>query len=430
MITIPHDWTPRPHQLPLLQALDGGIKRAVCVWHRRAGKDNVSLNFAIKEAIRIPGVYWHMLPTAAQARKVIWDGIDNLGRRIINHAIPHAIRTHTNKSEMRIELVSGSIWQLVGSDNYDSLVGSNPRGVVFSEFSVADPMAWGYIRPILTANGGWAIFIFTPRGKNHAYDLLKMGRGNPEWFCEVLDVERTGIISPDQIDGERRAGMSQAMIQQEFFCSFDSALEGAYFGSQMDQARIDGRICKVPYDPAAPAITVWDLGVGDSTAIWIAQLVGREVRIIDYYEASGEGLAHYAKILSGKPYNFTEHWAPHDIEVRELGSGKSRRETALSYGIKFRVIPRLSVEDGIEAARNLIPRAYFDAEKCDQGIEALKSYRKTFDPKKEVWSEAPLHDWSSHAADAFRYLAIVIDQRRGSAPKPSIIHQPAVSWMG
>lgn len=431
-VTIPHNWTPRVHQLPLLRALDGGYKRAVCVWHRRAGKDNASLNYAIKEAMQHVGVYWHMLPTAAQARKVVWDGIDNEGLRIIDHVIPKEIRAHTNKSEMRIELINGSIWQLVGSDNFNSLVGANPRGVVFSEYSVADPRAWDYIRPILTANGGWAIFIYTPRGKNHGYDLLKMAQSNPDWYSQVLTISDTGIMTDGDMQSERMAGMSEAMIQQEFYCSFESALGGAYYGSEMDTARMDGRICSVPYDPAAPVITAWDLGIGDSTAIWFAQVVGKEIRVIDYYEASGEGFAHYAKLLSTKPYFYTDHWAPHDIQVRELGSGKSRLEVAASYGIKFKVTPNLGIADGIEAARSTIPRCWFDAQKCDQGVEALKSYRKGYNDKMRSWSDTPIHDWSSHAADAFRYLCVVIDKQKSKAPKPPQLTRPrseSLGWM-
>lgn len=409
-ITLPNDWEPRKHQLPLLQALDGGKKRAVCVWHRRAGKDSVSLNFTAKEAFSRIGVYWHMLPTATQARKVVWDGIDKAGRRIIDQVFPEQLRKATNQNEMRIELLTGSIWQAVGSDNYNALVGANPVGVVFSEYSVADPRAWNYIRPILAENGGWAIFIYTSRGKNHGYELYKMAKDNPDWFCEVLTVTDTGVLTSQDIESERKSGMSEAMIQQEYFCSFESALEGAYYGQLMDSAQQNGRITKVPYDPSTGVITAWDLGMGDSTVIWFAQVVGKEVRLIDYYEHSGEGFAHYAKILNEKNYSYTAHYAPHDIEVRELGTGKSRLEIAANHGIRFKVVPKLSIEDGIEAARVVIPRCWFDSVKCDYGIEALKSYRKAYNEKLQNWSISPVHDWASHAADAFRYLAISIDK--------------------
>lgn len=415
-ITIPHNWSPRPYQLPLLRALDGGKKRAVAVWHRRAGKDQASINHTARMALQTKGVYWHMLPTAAQARKAVWDGIDKDGRRIIDQAFPPEIRVATRSNDMQIELVNGSIWQIVGSDNYDRLVGANPRGVVFSEYSLADPKAWNYIRPILAENGGWAIFIYTPRGKNHGYDLWKMAQGDADWFCQTLTIRDTGVIADEYITKERSSGMSEAMIQQEYYCSFEAALEGAYYGALMDEALAQKRICSVPYDSAASVDTAWDLGVGDSTVIWFFQQVGKEIHVIDYYEASGEGFAHYAKILNAKPYAYGEHWAPHDIEVRELGTGRSRRETAQGHGINFRVVPKLSIEDGIQAARTLIPRCWFDAGKCDYGIEALKSYRKSYNDKMQSWSSTPVHDWSSHAADGFRYLSIVADQARGALP--------------
>jgi phage terminase large subunit len=413
-IRIPNNWEPREYQLPTLQALDGGKTRAVVIWHRRAGKDSLSLNYTAKKAFERVGVYWHMLPTATQARKVVWDGIDREGRRIIDQVWPKELRSATNKNEMKIELANGSIWQVVGSDNYDSLVGANPVGVVFSEYSLADPAAWNYIRPILAENGGWAIFIYTPRGKNHGYDIYKVAKDNPDWYCELLTVSDTSVLSSADIQSERRSGMSEAMIQQEYYCSFESALEGAYYGALMDEARQDGRITKVPYDPAAEVITVWDLGIGDSTSIWFAQRIGREVHAIDYYENSGEGFAHYAKVLKQKPYDYGKHYAPHDIQVRELGSGKSRLEVAQSHGIRFEIVPKLSVEDGIEAARTLIPRMWFDEHGCERGIECLKSYRKQFNDKMQTWSSTPVHDWASHGADAFRYLAIAIDKQYGA----------------
>jgi len=358
-----------------------------------------------------------MLPTATQARKVVWDGIDKAGRRIIDQVFPPEIRRATNQNEMRIELVNGSIWQAVGSDNFNALVGANPVGVVFSEYSVADPRAWDYIRPILIENGGWAIFIYTSRGKNHGYELLKMAQDNPDWYCQTLTVRDTGVLTDDDITAERKSGMSEAMIQQEYYCSFESALEGAYYGALMDSAGQDGRITSVPYDPSAQVVTAWDLGMGDSTVIWFAQVVGKEIRIIDYYESSGEGFAHYAKVLSSKPYAYGDHWAPHDIQVRELGTGRSRLEVAGNHGIKFRVAPNLAIEDGIEAARVMLPRCWFDAKKCDYGVEALKSYRKSYNDKMKTWSMSPVHDWSSHAADAFRYLAVSVDRHSG-AMKP------------
>ncbi len=432
-VNLPNEWSPRDYQLPFLRYMDPHVTlrigsigqggRAVLVWHRRSGKDSTALNFTACAAHRRVGVYWHMLPTATQARKAVWDGIDRDGRNILKQVFPPEIRAATNKQEMKIELKCGSVWQLCGSDNYNNLVGANPVGVVFSEYSLADPAAWDYVRPILAENGGWAVFIFTPRGRNHGYTLLQMAQQNPEWFAQVLSVDDTRrpdgqpVTTPEAIDEDRKSGMAEEMIRQEYWCSFDAALVGAYYGRQMEQARKDGRIGSVPYDPKLPVETWWDLGVGDSTSIWFAQRVGLEVRLIDYLEASGEGLPYYVKALQAKPYVYGRHIAPHDIEVRELGTGKSRKETAAKLGIRFDVAPAQSIEDGIEAVRSMLPSCWFDEAKCSRGIEALSQYRKEWNDKTRDFKNAPYHDWTSHGADAFRYGAVARERGKlGNRP--------------
>ena len=346
-----------------------------------------------------------MFPTYAQAKKVLWDGRDREGFPFMGH-IPHQIVKTSNETELRKELVNGSAIQLIGTDNIDSVLGTNPIGCVFSEYAMQDPKAWDYMRPILRENGGWAIFDYTPRGKNHGYSLFRMAQSNPEWFAERLTVDDTKALTPADIDKERREGMSEELIQQEYYCSFEGVQFGAYYGKQLQQAESDGRIGKVSYETELGVETWWDLGIGDSTTIWFTQSVGREVRVIDYYEASGEGLPHYAKVLQSKPYIYSKHNAPHDIEVRELGSGRSRKEIAQSLGIVFQVVPNVSVEDGIEAARAILSRCWFDREKCERGLNALASYHKSWDDKLKTWKSFPQHDWASHGADAFRYLAV------------------------
>jgi len=346
-----------------------------------------------------------MFPTYAQAKKVLWDGRDREGFPFMAH-IPREIVKTSNETELRKELVNGSAIQLIGTDNIDSVLGTNPIGCVFSEYAMQDPRAWDYMRPILRENGGWAIFDYTPRGKNHGYALYQMARSNPEWFAEVLTVDDTRALSPGDIDKERKEGMSEELIQQEYYCSFEGVQFGAYYGKQLQQAEQDKRIGNVPYETELGVETWWDLGIGDSTSIWFTQSVGREVRIIDYYEASGEGFPHYAKVLQGKPYVYSQHHAPHDIEVRELGSGRSRREVAQSLGITFQVVPNISIEDGIEAARAILSRCWFDKNKCERGLNALASYHKDWDDRLKTWRSQPQHDWASHAADAFRYLAV------------------------
>jgi hypothetical protein len=312
---------------------------------------------------------------------------------------------------MRIRFVNGSVWQAVGSDNVDSLVGTNPVGIIFSEFALADPRAWELMRPILAENDGWALFISTPRGENHMADLYNMAKQSPDWFAELLTVNDTKAITAEAIERERAAGIPDSMIKQEFFCSFVAGVAGAYYGEYFDRAQAEGRIGKVPWEPALATHTAWDLGLDDSTAIWFFQRAHQEIRLIDdYYEKSGVGLEHYVKELDRKPYSYGDHFLPHDVEVRELGSGRSRLEQLRSLGLEARVVPRLSVEDGIAAARSILGRCWFDETKGARGIKALKNYRCEWNDKTHSFSLRPLHDWTSHAADAFRYLALSIER--------------------
>jgi len=415
-IEMPNEWDCMEHQVPLWNFLEEGGKRAVAVWHRRAGKDSTSMNYTITEALENPGVYWHMLPTQKQARKVVWDGIDRYGRRMIDQCCPKALRNATRSQEMQIELKSGSIWQLCGSDNFDALVGANPKGVIFSEWSLCNPKAWDYIRPILAENGGWAIFIYTARGKNHGYTMAEMAKKNPNWFYSCLTVDDTQrpdgspIISQEAIQEDRDSGMSEDMIQQEYYCSFDAAIVGAYYAKEIASAHKDKRIGFVPIEPSLQVHTFWDLGIGDDMTIWFVQAIGKEVRCINYYENNGEGMAHYISYLDRfkREHNISygDHYAPHDIEARELMSGKSRKDTAIDMGIHFITVPRVTnIADGIEATRKIFPRVWFDETRCELGINALASYRREYDEKKDKYQDRPVHDWASNGADAFRQMA-------------------------
>lgn len=404
-IEVPTDFISRHYQLPFLEAMGSGIRRAVLVWHRRAGKDTSSLAFTFSQMFQRVGIYYYIFPTYNQAKKVIWDGKNKQGRPMLD-MLSKELRCGENSVEMKISVKNGSIFQLVGSDNYDSLMGTNPVGCVFSEYALQNPMAYQFFKPILRENGGWAIFPYTPRGHNHGHVLYEMAKQNPEWFSQILTVEDTGIFSAADIEAERREGMSADLIQQEYYCSFSGAIPGAYYAKLLDVAGQEGRICNVPWEPKLTVETFWDLGVRDSTAIWFVQQHHQEVRVIDYYEASGVGLTHYIKMLSEKPYVYKKHHAPFDIEVRELGTGKSRLETAKSLGIKFEIVPRLGIEDGIEAARNLLPRCWFDITKCQPGLQALRNYHSEYDETKRVLKRSPVHDWSADGSDAFRYLAV------------------------
>lgn len=428
-VKIPNGWTPREYQRPFWDAMtSGGVKRAVAVWHRRGGKDSCSLNFTVRQAHIRTGVYWHMLPTQRQARKVVWNGIDREGRKVIDQVFPPAIRSGQDSTEMRIDLKCGSIWQLCGSDNYDSLVGSNPVGVVFSEFSLTNPAAWDYVRPILAENGGWAVFIFTPRGRNHAYRLFEQNKGRDGWFVQLLTVKDTNSISEAALKEELDSGMDEDTYRQEFLCDWQAAIKGAYYGKLLNKADEEGRVCRVPHDPAATVVTAWDLGIGDATAIWFAQVVGKEVHIIDYYAASGVGLDHYAKVLRERPYVYREHLLPHDAEASELGTGRRRVDVLRDLlGNNLRVLPRTSLDDGIQAVRLLLPRCWFDEAKCSAGLDALRQYQREWDDKRQDFMPRPLHDWTCHAADSFRYLACGLQDE---AKAEHNYHTPVGGWMG
>jgi phage terminase large subunit len=413
-LTLPYGYSPRIYQENVLNALDEGVRNICWVVHRRGGKDTTMWNYMIKRAYLEPGTYYYFLPSFAQAKRVIWDGMTNDGKRMLDYIPPAIIDGNPNNTEMKVWLKGAkgqSLIQLIGADSYDAIMGTNPRGVVFSEWSLMDPMAYDFIKPILAANRGWAAFIYTPRGKNHGWDLYEIARKNPdEWFCEILTIADTGVLTVEQIESERRKGMPDDMIQQEFYCNFNRGQEGSYYGRQMDGLRKKGRLTKVEYDPAVPVRTYWDLGVGDSTAIWFAQFVGKEIHLINYYENSGEGLPHYARVIDDyrreTECTYDLHMAPHDIQARELSTGKTRLETARRMGLNFRVAPRLSFESGVDAVRLVLARCWFDEKRCEQGIKCLENYRKSYNEKFRVYSEKAFHDWSSHGADAFRMLAI------------------------
>lgn len=406
-VTVPHNWEPRDYQWNLWNSLEAGIKRSVAVWHRRAGKDLLSLNWTVVQAFQRPGLYWHCLPTYKQGRKIVWDGMTKTGRKFLDYW-PEQTVQRKRDDEMSVWLKNGSLWQVVGGDDVDRLVGANPVGVVFSEFSLCDPAVWNLIRPILAENEGWALFIYTARGRNHGYRMKQMAEKNPKWFFETLTVNDTGAIPLEAIQEDRDAGMPEELIQQEYFCSFDAPLVGSYYGDKMTWLAQNDRIGNVPWEPGMPVGTAWDLGIGDMTSIWFYQQIHKEIRLIDYYQATGEGFEHYAKILREKPYVYHEHLAPHDANVRELGTGKSRIEMARALGIQFRVVPKLALDDGINAVRALLPQCWIDEKNCEAGLDALREYKKEWDSAGEVFRNKPKHDWTSHPADAFRTLAVGI----------------------
>jgi len=437
-ITIPNEWSPRPHQLPFLQAMEDK-KRACLVWHRRAGKDSASLNFTAREMFKRTGNYWHLFPKQTQARKAIWNGIDGQGRKIIDQVFPEAIRKRTSIQEMLIETITDSTWQLCGSDNYNSLVGSNPVGVVFSEWPLCDPAAWNYIRPMLRENGGWALFIYTARGKNHGWNLYKMARDNPNWFCQLLTVDDTkredgsSVISQADIEAERIEGMSEEMIQQEYYCSFDSQVPGAVYGEELKRAFEDRRIGPLPVDPALPLNSAWDLGFNDQTSVWMWQTVGKEIRLVSYYENNRKDVSHYVTHIKefclkhGCSWQSGVHFGPHDTNKHDMG-GNTAQKYARDAGLTLQPTPRPATKrDGIAAVRKIFPKLWIDDIRGEQGYNCLTNYHRVFDETKQVWLDEPVHDWASHGCDALQTLALGYKEAQGMVYSDSPI-QAAVGF--
>lgn len=425
-IRVPYKFTPRDYQMNMMTFLDQGFKRYVGVVHRRGGKDKAMLNVIISQAVQRPAIYYHIFPTYAQGRKAIWEGIDpRTGIKMLDH-FPEELISRKNDQEMRIELQNRSIYRVIGIENYNDIMGTNPYGCVFSEYSLQDPRAWDYIRPILAENGGWAAFIYTFRGRNHGWELYEMARTRRHegWLTELLTIKDTRredgsyVISPEDVEREIAEGMDPAFAQQEYYCSPEGMAMGAYYGKQLAAAREEQRIGIVPYIAGHKVDTFWDLGYDDSTTIWFMQAIGDQFRFIDYYENSNEGLDHYAKIIHQKPYVYGDFYFPHDIANHDIGieGGKSRMEVAESYGLRPAVRikrPRdtASVRDGIESARGLFNRCVFDEKKCSRGLMALAGYEADYDEKQKKLQNRPKHNWCSHGADAFRTFAMGFRQR-------------------
>lgn len=371
--------------------------------HRRGGKTVASIMDLIDHALRCTLVeprFAYVAPTYTQAKDIAWGYLKHFAGRLPGATVL--------ESELSVGLPNRARVRLYGADNYDRMRGLYLDGVVLDEYALIDPRAWPeVIRPALSDRRGWAVFMGTPKGQNDFYAKVQESRREDDWFSLILKATESGILPADELADARKA-MSQEQFDQEYECSFEAAVPGAYYGRLMRAAEDEGRIGRVPHDPAMQVETWWDLGVGDATSIWFVQRApGGEIRVIDYYETNGEGLPHYVRTLSQKPYAYSRHVAPHDIEVRELGTGRSRREMADELGLRFDVAPRVTLEDGIEAVRMLIPRCVFDAERCRTGIEALKWYQAEYNDKMKTFKMKPMHDWASHAADAFRYGAIV-----------------------
>lgn len=448
-ISVPHLFSPRSYQARPMAYVDGGGKRAVTVWHRRAGKDLTWINQIIKQMITAPtcGTYLHVFPKLTQGRRDLWDAKSSpaSGGIPFRSHFPPELVLEASETEMQITLrpmphqnpqpitdsrgrkkFVGSIFQVMGTDkeSIENLRGINATGVVFSEFATQNPEAWTtIIEPVLLENGGWAAFDFTPKGENHAYALYQTALKDPSWFCELLTIEDTlrdapgesgePVITLDQIETLRAHNTAEEVIQQEYFCSFKGYLHGTIYGDLLRQARLAGRVCRVPWVSALPVGIMWDIGRTEATAIWFYQCVGSEIRFIDYYSNVRQGADHYAKVLREKPYLYGKMILPHDARNQGFSAVEST-ETFLARTIcrNVRVLTKKTpVQTGIEATRRMFSRFVFDEVACEakpnkgavSGLAALGNYHREWNEEFQDYSGDPIHDNYSHGADALRY---------------------------
>lgn len=398
----------RPLQSKAIKALDSR-RFGVLICHRRFGKTVLAISRLVRNACNGNSTYRgaYIAPTYRQAKDVSWDYLKKLAK---------AADAKINESELRVDFPHGARIKLYGAENPDSLRGLDICDVVFDEVAQMPLSTWTEIvQPMILAKKGVALFMGTPKGKNALWEIWdQAGVDEGNWVRQMYKASETGILTDEDLKLARQ-GMSESQYEQEFECSFSAAVQGAYYAKQLEELEQLGRITGVPYDPAVPVTTAWDLGFSDSTAIWFAQQVGREIHIIDYYEAAGEGLAHYVKVLKEKPYLYSEHLLPHDAAASELGTGTTRLETLRKLGLKGHVLPQVRLDDGINGVRMLLPRCWFDAIKCQKGLDCLRWYQREWDEKSQDFRNRPLHDWSSHGADAFRYLAMGINRISGES---------------
>ena len=411
MTTLPYLFEPREYQIQLLKKLDNWCKRALLLWHRRAGKDVCLWNYIIKRAMQEKGLYYYFLPTYTQGKKIIWDWITNNGFRFLNY-IPNEIIASKNSTELKIELINNSIVQIIGTDNYDAIRGTNPIGCIFSEYAYHNPMVWEVVKPILTINDGWAVFNTTPNGKNHCYDLWEMAQNNKDWHTQILTVKDTNIISEDIIDKERKEWMSEQMIQQEYYCSFAVGAIGAFYADNLELAEKENRICSVPYDSNIEVYTAWDIGWSDDTSIIFWQQLGKEIRIIDHYSNNGMTVAEYIRILKDKWYNYGNHYFPHDAFAKRMNDGKSVVNFAEEYGLTVSRTPQVSILEWINQVRKIFTRLWFDKDKTKELVKHIWLYKREYNEKKKVFSKNPLHDFTSHDNDSLRYLSLCIQEEQ------------------
>ena len=419
-LELPNEFEPRDYQRGVMRYIMRGGKRAVVVWPRRHGKDLTFLHIHAWMSQRRVGAYWHVLPTYAQAKKAVWNAFRKDGKPIISNAFPdEMLAAKPNDSEMLLKLRNGSTFQLIGGDNVDSLVGAGPVGLSFSEYALSRPGSWDLMRPMLRENDGWAAFMSTPRGRNHFYKLYETAK-KEGWFHQLETIETAKAMPLSIIDTERAEGMPEELVKQEFYCDFNAALIGSVFGDLVEKLQLRGKLDTGFTHGLSEVYTTWDLGIADSCAIWFWRVHGQGVEFIDHVEDKGKPLLHYQQLVDAKPYQYTRHYLPHDAQNRTFATGVTTHDLMLQrYGAgKVAIVPSVSLADGIGAARKLLmadgtrfhPRCDVkDRQNETRPLEALRHYHYPWNEDEHVLSKKPLHDWSSHTADAFRYTGVVAE---------------------
>lgn len=410
---------PRHYQRPYMIAMDQGCKFAVWVMHRRGGKDRTALAQACKMAFQRPGLYWHCLPTLKQGRKVVWDNITSEGKNLIVQTFPDHLVKRKIEDEMKIELINGSIVQIVGADNFNALVGASPVHVTFSEWSLTDPRAYDFVRPILRENNGSVSFIYTPRGYNHGYTTLEIARKLPGAFVAVMSIKDTGVLNAADIELERSMGMADELIEQEYYCDFSSANVGAIVGRHIAQAEKDGRINEdVQLYSGSRVVVSSDIGYRDTAAYWFWQLRHGGFDLIHYIEGSGLDAQDWIVRLKEVGLPIHHVYLPHDARAKTMATKHSVIEQ-FAQAFECSIVPQSKLQDRINAARAVIPRCNFNINDTSRGLEALRAWSFRFDDERKVFSSEPNHDWASHGADAFSYGAQVCQELvRDTTQKP------------
>ena len=423
-VVLPNRFTPRAYQVPFMRYLDNHSYGGRAVWcvHRRGGKDLTAMHQTCKMAHRRRGTYWHVFPTAEQGRRSIWTEFTKSGDRIMEQVFPRAIRKSPREwspnQEMVVELRCGSIWRLMGSDKIE-VAGAGPVGVVFSEMALAKPSTWHFVRPMLREREGWAAFVSTPRGKNHFHQLWETAGREPGWWRELLSLEDTRAYDPVATIAEERAeGMPESLIRQEYLCDWTAANVGSVYGELVEALDKGGAIVEFGDYDRARSFTTWDLGgagaSGDATCFWLWSVRGDACDLVDYYEHHGKPLSHYLDEVELRErahgLKCVRHWFPHDARAKSLVTGASVLEQVGGrWGPdRIGIYPEVSFLDGVQAARWLLQRSVRIHPRCGEGLEALKSYHYGWNDDRKVFSSTPVHDWSSHAADAFRGVACVV----------------------